>query len=44
MRSSVDLRDAEREVTRARLEAMGARVDARIAEVALNHALGRDVR
>jgi outer membrane protein TolC len=37
---SLDLRDAEREVTRARFEAMGARV----AEVELNHALGRDVR
>ncbi|HEV8244729.1 MAG TPA: TolC family protein [Polyangiaceae bacterium] len=38
----VEVTDAETELTRARLEAVDARVNARVALVALNHALGRD--
>jgi outer membrane protein TolC len=38
------LTDAETELTRARLDALNAAVDARIARVRLDHALGRDTR
>ncbi len=38
----VEVTDAETELTRTRLEAVDARVNARLALVALNHALGRD--
>jgi outer membrane protein TolC len=41
--TSVELTDAETDLTRARLEAINARVDLRIAQVRLEHALGRDV-
>ena len=41
--TSVELTDAETDLTRARLEAINARVDLRIAHVRLQHALGRDV-
>jgi outer membrane protein TolC len=41
--TSVELTDAETDLTRARLEAINARVDLRIAKVKLIHALGRDV-
>ena len=40
--TSVELTDAETELTRARLSAVGAHVDARLAELQLAHALGRD--
>jgi outer membrane protein len=40
--TSVEQTDAELELTRARLEALDARVDERIARVRLEHALGRD--
>jgi outer membrane protein TolC len=36
--------DAETELTHARLEALNAKADARIARVRLDHALGRDAR
>jgi len=41
--TSVELTDAETELTRARLAVISARIDARIAEVAFMHAVGRDV-
>ena len=41
--TSVELTDAETDLTRARLEAINARVDLRIAHVRIEHALGRDV-
>jgi outer membrane protein TolC len=40
--TSVEQTDAELELTRARLDALNARVDQRIAQVRLDHALGRD--
>jgi len=39
----VEVTDAETELTRARLEVVNSHVDVRIARVALQHALGRDV-
>lgn len=42
--TSTTLTDAETELTRARLDALNASVDARIARVQLDHALGRDTR
>jgi len=41
--TSVELTDAEADLTRARIEAIGARIDQRIARARLLHALGRDV-
>ena len=41
--TSVELTDAETELTRARLAVIGAHVDARLAELQLIHALGRDL-
>lgn len=41
--TTVEVTDAETELTRARLEAINAHIDARVARVRLNHALGRDV-
>ncbi len=41
--TSTTLTDAETELTRARLDALNANADARIARVRLDHALGRDV-
>ncbi len=38
------LTDAETELTRSRLELLNANVDARVARVRLDHALGRDAR
>jgi outer membrane protein TolC len=40
--TSVELTDAETELSRAQMDAIGARIDRRIAEVRLVHALGRD--
>jgi len=40
--TSVELTDAETELSRAEMDAIGARIDRRIAEVRLVHALGRD--
>ncbi len=42
--TSTTLTDAETELTRARLDALNATVDARIARVRLEHAIGRDTR
>jgi outer membrane protein len=42
--TSTTLTDAETELTRARLDALNANADARIARVRLDHALGRDVK
>jgi outer membrane protein TolC len=42
--TSTTLTDAETELTRARLDALNATVDARIARVRLEHALGRDTK
>jgi len=42
--TSVELTDAETDLTRARLEAINARVDLRIALVRREHAVGRDVK
>jgi outer membrane protein TolC len=42
--TSTTLTDAETELTRARLQTVNARVDARVARVRLDHALGRDTR
>ena len=39
----IEVTDAESELTRARLESIGARVDLRIARVRLLHATGRDI-
>ena len=41
--TSVELTDAETERSRAQLEAIATRIDQRIAEARLKHALGRDV-
>jgi outer membrane protein TolC len=41
---SATLTDAETELTRARLDALNAKADARVARVRLAHALGRDAR
>jgi outer membrane protein TolC len=41
--TSVELTDAENEWSRAQLEVIGARIDRRIAEARLTHALGEDV-
>lgn len=41
--TSVELLDAEGALTRARIEAVGARIEQRIARTRLAHALGRDV-
>jgi outer membrane protein TolC len=38
----VEVMDAETELTRARLEAVNAHIDYRIARTELNHALGRN--
>ena len=40
--TSVELTDAETELTRARLASLGAKIDARVASVRLRHATGRD--
>jgi outer membrane protein TolC len=40
--TSVELTDAETDLTRSRLEAINARVDLEVARVHLEHALGRD--
>jgi len=40
--TSVELTDAETDLLRARLDAVNARVDQRLARVRLDHALGRD--
>lgn len=42
--TSTVVTDAETELTRARLDALNAAVDARIARVRLEHALGRDAK
>ncbi len=42
--TSTTLTDAEGELTRARLDALNAAADARVARVRLDHALGRDTR
>ena len=42
--TSTTLTDSETELTRARLDALNATADARIARVRLDHALGRDTR
>jgi outer membrane protein len=42
--TSTTLTDAETELTRARLDALNAKVDTRIARVRLEHALGRDTK
>ena len=41
--TSVELTDAETELTRARLAVVSARIDAHIAEVRITHVVGRDV-
>ena len=41
--TSVELTDAETDLTRTRFDAINARIDLRIARVRLQHALGRDV-
>ncbi len=41
--TTVEVTDAETDLTRARLEIVNSHVDLRIARVALTHALGRDV-
>jgi outer membrane protein TolC len=41
--TTVEVTDAETELTRARLEAVNARVDLRVARARLLHAIGRDV-
>jgi outer membrane protein TolC len=40
--TSVELTDAETELTQARLNAIGARIDQRASRMQLLHALGRD--
>lgn len=42
--SSLQLTDAETELTRARLDVLNSRVDGRVARVRLEHALGRDTK
>jgi outer membrane protein TolC len=41
--TQVEVTDAETDLTLARIEAVNAKINARIALVALSHALGRDV-
>jgi outer membrane protein len=41
--TSVEMTDAEADLTRARVEAVGARIEQRIARAKLLHAVGRDV-
>jgi outer membrane protein TolC len=41
--TSVELTDAETELTRARLAVIGAHIEARLAELQLTHALGHDL-
>jgi outer membrane protein TolC len=41
--TSVELTDAEGDLTRSRIEAVNARVDDRVARIKMTHALGRDV-
>jgi outer membrane protein TolC len=41
--TSIEMTDAETELTQARLSAVGARIDQRTTRVRLQHALGRDV-
>jgi len=41
--TTVEVTDAETELTQARLQAVNAQMDVRVARVALTHALGRDV-
>jgi outer membrane protein TolC len=41
--TGVELTDAETDLTRSRLESINARVDVRVAQVRLEHAVGRDV-
>ncbi len=41
--TTVEVTDAETELTQARLQAVNAQMDVRIARVELTHALGRDV-
>src|SRR5262249_17986162 len=41
--TSVELTDAETELTRARLDALGARIDLSVATARLLHAVGRDI-
>jgi outer membrane protein TolC len=41
--TSVELTDAETELTRARLAVISARIDARVAEVDITHVVGRDM-
>jgi len=41
--TSVELTDAETDLLRARLEAVSARIDRQVAQVRLDHAVGRDV-
>jgi outer membrane protein len=40
--TSIELTDAETDLTQARLNAIGARIDQRVARIRLMHALGRD--
>jgi outer membrane protein len=42
--TSTTLTDAETDVTRARLDLLNAKVDARVARIRLDHALGRDAK
>ncbi|HEY8924012.1 MAG TPA: TolC family protein [Polyangia bacterium] len=42
--TSVELTDAETELTRARLEVIAAEIDLRVAGARLDHALGRDIQ
>jgi outer membrane protein TolC len=42
--TSTTLTDAETDVTRARLDLLNAKVDARVARVRLDHAVGRDAK
>ena len=41
--TSVELIDAETALTRARLGLIGARIEARLAALRLDHAVGRDL-
>lgn len=42
--TSTTLTDAETELTRARLDLLNSRADARVSRVNLDHALGRDAK
>jgi outer membrane protein len=42
--TTVELTDAETDLTRARLDAINSRIDLRVATVRLAHALGRDIK